>query len=186
MVRDQLTYVTGWYWPSGCFCDNTAPNPDLLTSVSKRNGLSKSAKANTGASRHAILSISKAVCTSLVYLLQIGVHAVVVPPMQIPWWIASNVLPSPERLWSWCMSEAGQFQPQLSGSPCWVKCPPWIRDGLNSWSHCRRLYINSAMLTGYVLRSVWTQHPSIANAPQFWKRQSYHPSRLNNMLGSIS
>ena len=48
------------------FCDNTAPNPNLLTSVSKRNGLLKSAKANTGASRHAFLSISKAACTSLV------------------------------------------------------------------------------------------------------------------------
>ena len=42
------------------------PSPDLLVSISKRNGLLKSPKANTGASRHAFLSISKAICASLV------------------------------------------------------------------------------------------------------------------------
>ena len=42
--------------------DNTAPNTNLLLLVSKRNGLSMLAKANTRTSRHAFLSVSKAAC----------------------------------------------------------------------------------------------------------------------------
>ena len=59
VVRDWLTYTTEWYWQSACFCDNTAPNPNLLVSVSRRNGLSKSAKANTRDSRQTLLRVSK-------------------------------------------------------------------------------------------------------------------------------
>ena len=66
MVRDQFAYATGWYCLSDCFCNNTTPNPSLLALVSKRNGLLKSAKANTRASRHTFLSVSRAICTSLV------------------------------------------------------------------------------------------------------------------------
>ena len=106
--------------------------------------------------------------------------------MQIPWQITSNVLPSPERLRFWCLSEAGQIQLYLSGSPCWAKCTPWIHDGLNSWSHCRRIHIYLAWVSGYAVRSIQTQHASITNAlPQFWRRQSHHPSGLNNTFGSI-
>ena len=64
--------------------------------------------------------------------------------------------------------------------------PPWIHDGLNSSSHCRRIHIYSAWISGYVLRSIQTQDTSITNPlPQFWRRQWHHPSILNNMLGSI-
>ena len=106
--------------------------------------------------------------------------------MQILWSITSNDLPSPERSRFWCMSEVGWIQPQLSGSSCWAKCPPWIHDGLNSWSHCGRICIYSGWVSGYVLGSIQTQHASITSAlPQFWRRQSCHPSRLNNKLDSI-
>ena len=118
--------------------------------------------------------------------LQIGVLVVAVPHGQIPWWITSNDLPSPERLRFQYRSEVGQIHPQLSDSPCWAEHPPWIHDGLNNWSHCGRIHIYSAWVSGYALKSVWTQHTSITNAlPQFWKRQSHHPSRLGNMLSSI-
>ena len=67
-----------------------------------------------------------------------------------------------------------------------AKCPTWIHDGLNSWSHCRRIHIYSAWVSGYALRHIHTQHTSIQNArPWVWRRQSCHPSRLNNMLGSV-
>ena len=80
----------------------------------------------------------------------------------------------------------GWIQPQLLDSLCCAEHPPWIHDGLNSWSHCGRIHIYTAWVSGYALRSVWTQHTSIANIlPWFWRRQSHHPSRLNNMLGSI-
>ena len=84
------------------------------------------------------------------------------------------------------MSEVEQTQPHLSGSSCWDECLLWIHDGLDSWSHCRRICIYSAWVSGYVLRSIKAQHTSIANAPPwFWKNQSYHPSILSNRLGSL-
>ena len=58
IVRDQLEYATRQYWPSVCFWDSAAPNPKILASVSRRNGLSRSATANTGASRQALLRVS--------------------------------------------------------------------------------------------------------------------------------
>ena len=63
---------------------------------------------------------------------------------------------------------------------------PWIHDGLNNWSHCRRIHIYSAWVTGYGLWSIWTQHTSITNTlPQFCRRISCHPNRLYNTLGLI-
>ena len=38
----------GWYHPSDCFCDSTAPRPLLEASVSNRKGLPKSGKAKMG------------------------------------------------------------------------------------------------------------------------------------------
>ena len=106
------------------------------------------------------------------------------PCRQISWWNTSNDLPSPERLRFQCRSEGGWIQPQLSNYPCWAECPPWIHDGLNNWSHCGRIHIYSAWVSGYPLKSIQTQHTSIT-LPQFWKRQSCHPSRLGNTLSLI-
>ena len=50
----------GWYRPSDCFCDSTAPRPLPEASVSNRKGLPKSGKARMGAWRHAALRRSKA------------------------------------------------------------------------------------------------------------------------------
>ena len=50
----------GWYRPSDCFCDSTAPRPLPEASVSNKKGLSKSGKARIGAWRHAALRRSKA------------------------------------------------------------------------------------------------------------------------------
>ena len=65
-MRDQLAYASGKFQPSVCFWDSTAPNPNLLPSVSMRNGLSKLAKANTAASKQGFLSASKAPLASAV------------------------------------------------------------------------------------------------------------------------
>ena len=182
MQQCGITHLTG-------FCDN------MLVSVSKRNGLSKLAKANTGASRHAFLNVSKATCMSLISvtcLLFLSAPSLDrcwysgCATWAIPWWITNNDLPSPERLEFQCRSEEGNIQPQLSDSPCWAECPPWIHDGLDNRSHCGRIHIYSAWVSGYALRSVWTQHTSVANTLlQSWKRQSHHQSRLGNMSSSI-
>ena len=50
----------GWYHPSDCFCNSTAPRPLPEASVSNRKGLPKSGKARMGAWRHAALRRSKA------------------------------------------------------------------------------------------------------------------------------
>ena len=42
------------------------------------------------------------------------------------------------------------------------------------------------LLSGGAHKSIQTQHTSVVHTlPQFWKRQSCHPSRLGNMLSSI-
>ena len=47
--------------PSVCFCDTTAPSPNLFALVSKRNGLLKSVKASTGTSRAGFLESTKGI-----------------------------------------------------------------------------------------------------------------------------
>ena len=47
-LRTGLHLQQGDISATGCFCNNTTPNPNLLVLVSKRNDLMKSAKANTG------------------------------------------------------------------------------------------------------------------------------------------
>ena len=77
------------------FCENTAPNPNLFASVSKRNGLLKSAKANTGTLREVFLRFSKAslalamimvslTCSSYGHLPQMDACVKVVQYMQTP------------------------------------------------------------------------------------------------------
>ena len=80
----------------------------------------------------------------------------------------------------------GWIQPQLSGFPCWAQHPPWICDGLDNWSHYRRICIDSAWVSDYALESIWTHYASIGSAPAlFWKKQLHRPSRSGNTSSSI-
>ena len=67
-TKDQPAYSTRWYWLSVCFGGSTAPNSNVLVSVSKRSGLLKSAKPGIGASKQVFLSISKAPRASSMYI----------------------------------------------------------------------------------------------------------------------
>ena len=54
----------GWYHPSDCFCNSTAPRPLPEASISSRKGLPKLGKARMGAWRHTALRRSKALRAS--------------------------------------------------------------------------------------------------------------------------